>query len=112
MRPLVRAGWTRWCAAIVLALLALSLLHAAAHHGATQRDCSTCKALNSPGVAPTPRGLGRPVAEASEIAVLPPADPLSPSARYHQPPPAPPPAARLSTRPAPASPSIPAPTRP
>jgi len=95
MRRVVRAGWTRWCAVIVLALLALSLLHAAAHHGATQRDCSTCKALNSPGVAQTSRGLGRPVAEPSEIAVLPSAGPLSPSARYHKPLRAPPTSAVL-----------------
>jgi len=85
MRPVLRVGWTRWCAAVLLALLALSLLHAAAHHGATQRDCSTCKALNSPGVAQTSGGLGRPVAEPSEMVVLPPADPLSAAARYHKP---------------------------
>jgi len=85
MRRVLRADWARWCAAILVALLALSLLHAAAHHGATQRDCSTCKALNSPGVAHTFRGLARPLADSTEIALLPPADPLSPSARYHKP---------------------------
>ncbi len=85
MRPVLRAGWTPWCAAILLALLAVSMLHAAAPHGAAQRDCSTCKALSSPGVTQVSGGLGRPVAEPSEIAALPPAGPLSPSTRYHRP---------------------------
>ena len=85
MRAVLRAGWTRWCAAILLALVALSTLHAVTPHSATQRDCSTCKALDSPGVAQASRGLGRPVAVWSEIALLPPAAPPSPTARYHKP---------------------------
>src|SRR5437899_2896478 len=58
MRAVLRAGWTRWCAAILLALVALSTLHAVTPHSATQRDCSTCKALDSPGVAQASRGFG------------------------------------------------------
>ena len=85
MRPVLRAGWILWCAAILLAILAVSMLHAAAPHSAAQRDCSTCKALSSPGVAQVSEGFGRPVAEQSEIAALPPTHPLSPSTRYHKP---------------------------
>jgi len=85
MRPVLRAGWILWCAAILLALLTVSMLHAAAPHSAAQRDCSTCKALSSPGVAQISGGFGRPVVEQSEIAALAPADPLSPSTRYHKP---------------------------
>ncbi len=85
MGRVLRAGWTPWCAAIVLALLALSMLHAAAPHSTAQRDCSTCKALSSPGVAQVSESLGLPVAESSEITALPPAGPLSPSARYLRP---------------------------
>lgn len=69
MQPTIRLGWTRWCAAILLALLALSMLHAAAPHSGP-RDCSTCKALNSPGVAQMSGDLGSPVIEPSRIAVL------------------------------------------
>ena len=95
MRPVLRAGWILGCAAILLALLALSMLHAAAPHSAAQRDCSTCKALSSPGVAQVSEGCDRPAAEQSEIAALPPTDPLSPSTRYHQPLRAPPESAIL-----------------
>src|SRR5881409_3346205 len=95
MRPSSRAVWIPWCAVVVLALLALSMLHAAAPHSAAQRDCSTCKALSSPGVAQVSEGCGRPAAEQSEIAALPPTDPLSPSTRYHQPLRAPPESAIL-----------------
>ena len=75
-----RAGLTRWCAVIVLALLSLSMLHAAAPHHATQRDCATCKALTSPGVAQQPSGIGRPAGVATQIATLPPALPPCASA--------------------------------
>ena len=85
MRLKVRAGWTRWCAAILLALLALSLLHAAAHHGATQRDCSTCKALNSPGVAQLPGTLGCPAGEPSALAALAESGPLTAAVRLLRP---------------------------
>jgi hypothetical protein len=69
MQPTIRLGWTRWCAAILLALLALSMLHAAAPHSGPQRDCSTCKALSSPGVAQMSGDLGSPVIEPSRMAV-------------------------------------------
>ncbi len=85
MQPLFRAGLTRWCAAILLALLALSMLHAAAPHHATQRDCATCKALSSPGVAQVSSGLGCPSGVPSQIAALPEAGPLSASTRYLRP---------------------------
>ena len=81
MQPSFRAGLTRWCAAILLALLALSMLHAASPHHATQRDCATCKALTSPGVAQAPGGFGRPAEVPTRIAVLPPESPLCKSAR-------------------------------
>ena len=71
MMASTRAGLTRWCAAIVLALLALSMLHAAAPHHATQRDCATCKALTSPGVQKQADGIGRPFEAATRIAALP-----------------------------------------
>ena len=85
MRPSRRAGWIPWCAVVVLALLAVSILHAAAPHSAAQRDCSTCKALNSPGVAHSPEGPGRPAWEPSEIAALPPPAPLGTATRYLRP---------------------------
>ena len=85
MRPLARAGWTRWCAAIILTILAVSMLHAATPHRAAQRDCSTCKALSSPGVALATGGVGPPTGEPSEIALLPPSGPLHPSAPYLRP---------------------------
>jgi len=75
------AGLTRWCAAMLLALLALSMIHAAAPHHATQRDCATCKALTSPGVAQVPGGISRPAEVQIRIAVLPPDSPLCKSAR-------------------------------
>jgi len=81
MKASTRAGLTRWCAAIVLALLALSMLHAAAPHHAAQRDCATCKALTSPGVAQQAGGIGRPAVVATRIATLPPAFPTCASAR-------------------------------
>ena len=81
MKASFRAGLTRWCAAIVLALLALSLLHAASPHHATQRDCATCKALTSPGVAQQPSPIGRPEAVSTQIATLQTALTPSPSTR-------------------------------
>ena len=80
MRSSWRADWTRWCAGIVLALLALSMLHAAVPHHAAQRDCATCKALSSPGVAQVSSGLGRPSSMPSQIAALPGTAPLRASA--------------------------------
>src|SRR2546428_5376264 len=85
MRRSWRADWIPWCAVVVLALLAVSMLHAAAPHNAAQRDCSTCKALNSPGVAHSTEGPGRPAWEPSEIAVVPPPAPLGAAARYLSP---------------------------
>jgi hypothetical protein len=85
MRPSLRAGWIPWCAAILLSLLAVSMLHAATPHGGAQRDCSACKALNSPGVA---QDAGRPALPASEPAgftQLPPPAPLSNSASLLKP---------------------------
>ncbi len=85
MRPVLRVGWTRWCAAVLLALLALSLLHAAAHHGATQRDCSTCKALNSPGVAQVPGTFGCPAEKPSALAAPAESGPLAAAVRFLRP---------------------------
>jgi len=85
MRRVLRAGWIPWCAAVLLALLATSMLHAATPHGGAQRDCSACKALNSPGVAHDTGGHGRPAAEPSEVTTLPVPGPLSTSARYLRP---------------------------
>jgi hypothetical protein len=85
MRRLLRAGWIPWCAAVLLALLATSMLHAATPHDGAQRDCSACKALNAPGVAHDSGGHGRPAEEPSEITTLPPSGPLSTSARYLRP---------------------------
>ena len=85
MRPTMRLGWTRWCAAVLLALLALSMLHAAAPHSGPQRDCSTCKALSSPGVAQMSGDLGSPVIEPSRLAVVSPSGSLRSSAPYLRP---------------------------
>lgn len=85
MLPTMRLGWTRWCAAILLALLALSMLHAAAPHSGPQRDCSTCKALSSPGVAQMSGDLGSPVIEPSRIAVLSPSPSPHGAAPYLRP---------------------------
>lgn len=75
MRPTMRIGWARWCAAILLALFALSALHAATPHNAAQRDCFACKALGFPGVSQTSGVLGRPLEEPSRIPALAPVDP-------------------------------------
>lgn len=85
MRSTMRLGWTRWCAAILLALLALSMLHVAAPHSGPQRDCATCKALSSPGVAQMCGDLGSPVIEPSRIAVLSPSGSPTSSASYLRP---------------------------
>ena len=85
MRQTMRLGWTRWCATILLALLALSMLHAAAPHSGPQRDCSTCKALDSPGVAQMSGNLGSPVTAPSRIAVLSPSGSPTSSAPYLRP---------------------------
>src|SRR3989442_6458287 len=81
MRPSRRAGWIPWCAVGVLALLAVSILHAAAPHSAAQRDCSTCNALNSPRVAHSPERPRRPASGPSEIAAVPPAATLGTGTR-------------------------------
>ncbi len=85
MRRLLRAGWTQWCAAIILALLAILMLHVAVPHSAAQRDCGTCKALSSPGVAQVSGDIGRPAGEPSHVAAFSPAFPFSTSARYLRP---------------------------
>jgi hypothetical protein len=85
MQHWVRAGLIRWCAAILVALLAFSMLHAAAPHHSAQRDCATCKALTSPGVAQISAGLSRPSATLSRIDALPEAGPLSATASYLRP---------------------------
>lgn len=85
MRPDLQAGWPRWCAAILLALLAISMLHAAVPHNAAQRDCSTCKALDAPGMALACAGPGRPADGPSGIATLPPAGPLCAAIRCLKP---------------------------
>jgi hypothetical protein len=81
----LRAAWIPWCAVVVLALLAASMLHAATPHTAAQRDCPACKALSSPGVAHDTVGPGRPESEPSEFTALPPSGPLSTSTRYLRP---------------------------
>ncbi len=85
MLSTMRLGWTRWCSAVLLALLALSLLHAAAPHNGPQRDCFTCKALSSPGVAQPSGDLGSPVIEPSRIAVLSPSGSPTSAAPYLRP---------------------------
>jgi hypothetical protein len=85
MRLDVRLGWTRWCAAILLALLALSMLHVAAPHSSQQRDCPTCKALSSPGVTQVSGDLGSPVIEPSRIAVVAPSGSLRSSSLHFRP---------------------------
>jgi len=85
MRPMLRAGWIPWCAAVLLVLLAASMLHAATPHGGAQRDCSACKALNSPGVAHDPGRPGLPASESTEFTAPPPPAPLSTSARLLKP---------------------------
>jgi len=85
MRPWLRAGWTPWCAAVLLALLAVSMLHAAVPHGGGQRDCSTCKALSSPGLEHEQGDTGRPIGLPSEIHALPPPGPLRTLARCLKP---------------------------
>lgn len=84
MRSSLRAGWIPWCAAVLLALLALSMVHVATPHAGAQRDCQACKALSSPGVAQIPGGLVRPVAETCAVTVPPPAGPRGPSAHSHR----------------------------
>jgi hypothetical protein len=51
MRLWTRAIRSPWCAGFLLAILALSVLHAALPHSPTQRDCYACKALQTPIVA-------------------------------------------------------------
>jgi len=85
MLSTMRLGWTRWCSAVLLALLALSMLHAAAPHSGPQRDCFTCKALSSPGVAQPSGDLGSPVIEPSRIAVLSPSGSPTSAAPYLRP---------------------------
>jgi hypothetical protein len=60
IRPARRSAWASGCAAILLAVLALSLLHAAAPHVTAQRHCATCLALSSPALAQAHGGLLRP----------------------------------------------------
>src|SRR5262245_626566 len=85
MRRSLRAAWIPWCGAVLLALLALSMLHAATPHGGAQRDCSACKALNSPGVAQDAGGPGLPAPEPVGFTQLPPPAPLSNSASLLKP---------------------------
>jgi hypothetical protein len=85
MRPSLRAGWIPWCAAVLLALLAVSMLHVATPHAGAQRDCSACKALSSPGVAHDAGRPGLPTAEPAGFAQLPPPAPLRNSARLLKP---------------------------
>ena len=85
MRPWLRAGWIPWCAAVLLALLAVSMLHAAVPHGGAQRDCSTCKALSSPGVTHETGEAGRPAGTPAGLVLLPPPEPLGTAARYLKP---------------------------
>ncbi|HKB08088.1 MAG TPA: hypothetical protein VKF61_07425 [Candidatus Polarisedimenticolia bacterium] len=85
MRPSLRAGWIPWCAAVLLALLAVSMLHAAAPHGGAQRDCQACKALSSPGVAHDPGRPGLPAPEPAGFTQLPPPTPLSNSSSLLKP---------------------------
>ena len=85
MRPSFRAGWIPWCAAVLLALLAASMLHAATPHTAAQRDCPACKALSSPGVVHDTVGPGRPEAEPSGFTALPLSGPLSTFTPYLRP---------------------------
>src|SRR5262245_44015517 len=85
MRPSLRAGWIPWCGAILLALLALSMLHAATPHDGAQRDCSVCKALNSPGVAQDAGGPGLPAPQPAGFTQLPPPSPLINSASLLKP---------------------------
>jgi len=85
MRPSLRAGWIPWCAVVVLALLAASMLHAATPHTAAQRDCPACKALSSPGVTHETVGPGRPELKLSEFTTLPPSGPVRTSTRYLRP---------------------------
>ncbi len=85
MRPCLRARYLPWCAVIVLALLAASLLHAAAPHDPVQRDCSTCKALSAPGIAEIVSCAVRPFAEPSAITPLPSSRPTSDTTRYLRP---------------------------
>jgi hypothetical protein len=40
----------RWCAALLLLIVAVSTTHAAIPDHKTQNDCSICKALHAPGV--------------------------------------------------------------
>ena len=85
MRLDLRAGWFPWCAAILLALLAISMLHAAVPHSAAQRDCATCKALNAPGVEQACGGPGRPAGGPAGFAALKPAGPLCAAVRCLKP---------------------------
>ena len=68
MRLDLRAGWPRWCAAILLALLAVSMLHAAVPHNAAQRDCYACKALSAPSLTHPAGILPLPVPPSSVLA--------------------------------------------
>src|SRR5215467_7713162 len=80
-----RRGLWRLCAAIVVLLLGFSLLHAATPHNFGQRDCATCKALSSPGVADGSESATRP-SEVSFRAPAPaPPAPPSRGARYLRP---------------------------
>ena len=85
MRPSLRAGWLPWCAVFLLAVLAASVLHAATTHGGAQRDCSACKALNSPGVAHETLRSGRPAERPSTFTAIPEPGPHGASTRLLRP---------------------------
>ncbi len=79
------ARWIRWCAALLLGVVALAILHAAAPHYAAQRHCAACLALTAPGLADAPRSLQLPTPPSSALAAEPADRPLSTSVRYLRP---------------------------
>jgi hypothetical protein len=82
---MAEARWIRWCAVLLLGLVALAFVHAAAPHHAAQRHCAACLALTAPGLAGAPRSLQLPTPTSSALAAEPADDAPSTSVRYLRP---------------------------
>jgi hypothetical protein len=85
IRPARRPRWTAWCAVLVLAVLAMSLLHAASPHLTAQRHCATCLALSSPALAHAAGVLALPDPPSQPLASESVRHPLCKNVRLHRP---------------------------
>jgi hypothetical protein len=51
----------RLCAVVLMALLAVAVLHTVVPHAEAQRHCQACQVLHAPALAPTLAGLDLPL---------------------------------------------------